>query len=160
MKDLNLLIKFNIIPHETCSECGQHRTWNSKPLSLHLDHIDGNPSNNHENNLRFICPNCHTQTETFCIGNRKIKDKNKCVGCDVVISPYSERCQKCAQKLNNEKLKKFKPSEEDLYNLVCVEKIPFVKIGELYKVSDNAVRKRCLSFNIDPKTRNYTTTLQ
>jgi hypothetical protein len=162
IKSINkpLLIKFDIIPHRQCSECNQNRFWNGKPLSLHLDHIDGDPSNNKTNNLRFICPNCHSQTETFCIGNRKIKDKNKCRDCGIIITPLSERCQSCAAKLSNDKLKKFKPSKEELFRLVCVEKLPFVKIGKFFNVSDNAVRKRCLSFNIDPKTRNYTTTHQ
>lgn len=48
-----------------CSECGQLPTWNSKPLVLQLDHIDGDSDNNHLSNLRLLCPNCHTQTETF-----------------------------------------------------------------------------------------------
>ena len=50
---------------DKCSECGQESTWNNKPLSLQLDHIDGNSDNNDLSNLRLLCPNCHTQTETF-----------------------------------------------------------------------------------------------
>ena len=48
-----------------CSECGQEGTWNNKPLVLQLDHIDGDSDNNHPNNVRLLCPNCHTQTENF-----------------------------------------------------------------------------------------------
>ncbi len=40
-------------------------TWNAKELSLELDHIDGNNRNNTRENLRFLCPNCHSQTKTF-----------------------------------------------------------------------------------------------
>lgn len=48
-----------------CSECGQKSTWHNKPLVLQLDHIDGNSDNNDLTNLRLLCPNCHSQTETF-----------------------------------------------------------------------------------------------
>ena len=34
-------------------------------ITLQLDHIDGDPANNMIENLRILCPNCHTQTETF-----------------------------------------------------------------------------------------------
>lgn len=39
--------------------------WLDKPLTLHLDHKDGNAGNNLPANLRMLCPNCHSQTETF-----------------------------------------------------------------------------------------------
>jgi hypothetical protein len=39
--------------------------YNNKPLTLQVDHIDGNAGNNFPTNLRLICPNCHSQTETF-----------------------------------------------------------------------------------------------
>jgi len=48
-----------------CAMCGIGSVWNSKPLVLQLDHIDGNRSNNTRENLRLLCPNCHTQTDTF-----------------------------------------------------------------------------------------------
>lgn len=50
---------------EKCFECGQSNVWNNKPLTIQLDHIDGNSDNNHLSNLRLLCPNCHTQSDTF-----------------------------------------------------------------------------------------------
>lgn len=51
---------------ELCSECGLESVWNGKPIVMHLDHIDGDTSHNDPSNLRFLCPNCHSQTETYC----------------------------------------------------------------------------------------------
>lgn len=49
-------------------ECGIS-DWLGAELMLEIDHIDGDPTNNHTSNLRLICPNCHSQTPTF--RNRK-----------------------------------------------------------------------------------------
>jgi Zn finger protein HypA/HybF involved in hydrogenase expression len=46
-------------------ECGCDGTWRGSKITLHVDHIDGNWKNNTKDNLRFMCPNCHSQTETF-----------------------------------------------------------------------------------------------
>lgn len=62
--------------HE-CFLCGINETWNNKPLVLQVDHTDGNSDNNKLENLRLICPNCHTQTETFCQRNFKNAKRNQ-----------------------------------------------------------------------------------
>lgn len=51
-------------------------TWLEKPLILHLDHINGDSNDNRKENLRFICPNCHSQTSTYCGKNINKKPKN------------------------------------------------------------------------------------
>jgi hypothetical protein len=42
------------------------------PLGLEIDHLDGNHSNNTFENLRFLCPNCHSQTSTYAGRGRRI----------------------------------------------------------------------------------------
>ncbi len=58
-----------------CVSCGIS-SWNGKELVLQIDHIDGVSDNNAPSNLRFLCPNCHTQTDTFAARNRKNTKRN------------------------------------------------------------------------------------
>lgn len=53
-----------------CSICGIVEEWNDQPLVFVLDHIDGDASNNHRDNLRMVCPNCDSQLPTFKSRNR------------------------------------------------------------------------------------------
>ena len=69
-----------------CSECRLGEEWNGKSISLELDHIDGDKHNNTRGNLRYLCPNCHSQTHTFRVKNyvkktssRKWVEENKLI---------------------------------------------------------------------------------
>jgi hypothetical protein len=53
-----------------CSLCPCTDEWNGLKLVLHLDHIDGDSDNDRLSNVRLLCPNCHSQTETYCSRNK------------------------------------------------------------------------------------------
>ena len=116
------------------------------PLTLQLDHINGDHNDNRLENLRILCPNCHTQTETF--GNKRKKPKNHCIDCGAEICDSSTRCNSCARKMRV-KYKvalKDRPSKEELSVLIKTKS--FVDIGKIYGVSDNAIRKWCKSYGL------------
>lgn len=70
------LVKNRIILNQfldyRCSCCGIDE-WQGRTIVLDLDHINGNNRDNRLENLRFLCPNCHSQTDTY-------KGRNKNTG--------------------------------------------------------------------------------
>lgn len=69
----NRLLKEHIFENK-CSECGLTE-WNKLPLNCELDHINGDRTNHILTNLRMICPNCHSQTDTYRSKNTFNKNK-------------------------------------------------------------------------------------
>jgi len=64
-----ILLSENIIKNE-CEECGIS-DWQGKKLVCHLDHINGDCHDHRLDNLRMLCPNCHSQTETYAGKNSR-----------------------------------------------------------------------------------------
>jgi len=69
--------RYNIIPYR-CFKCNNNGLWQEELLSLELDHIDGDDHNNTPSNLRYLCPNCHSQTSTYRGRNKSLKNKKNC----------------------------------------------------------------------------------
>ena len=63
------ILEQNLIEYK-CSVCGLQDEWNGSKISLHLDHINGENGDHRLENLRFLCPNCHSQTQTY-VGKNK-----------------------------------------------------------------------------------------
>lgn len=68
------IIKDKLIDYK-CVCCGNIGEHNSQPLVLQLDHINGINNDHRLENLRFLCPNCHTQQDTYAAKNI-VKQKN------------------------------------------------------------------------------------
>lgn len=145
-----------------CEICNQGPFHNDMPLSLQLDHINGNCKDNRIENLRILCPNCHSQTITYSGKNKVKKQKNFCKECKCELKRKNKKelCKTCfiriehipRLKLINHNKRKISITKEELEKLI--KQFPFTKIGEMLGVSDNAVRKKAISLGIIlPKRR-------
>lgn len=69
-----LIIQSKLLLYK-CDSCKNSGEWLDKSLNLQMDHKNGNRKDHRLENLRFLCPNCHSQTETFCSKNVNYKSK-------------------------------------------------------------------------------------
>ena len=134
------IIRSNLIPYK-CRDCGNAGTHNERPLSLQLEHVNGLNNDNRLENLCFLCPNCHAQTKTFSGKNAK-KQNKKALETDL------------EKQIRIAKMRKFEASAEELQTLIA--QYSMRELGEMFGVSDNAIRKRCYRLKVDvTKAKNY-----
>lgn len=116
-----------------------------KPITLQLDHINGINNDNRIENLRFICPNCHSQTHNYSgkktRGTTKIKytyitKKKKCIDCGVDISRNATRCKPC----NDASITK-RPDKDELLKVMQDNNFNFSAVGKVFNVSGTTVNK-------------------
>ena len=137
-----------------CKECGINE-YNNKPISLELDHINGNNTDNRIENLRLLCPNCHSQTPTFRSKNIKKPKLNKCLNCDNNICNKNKTgyCKICSPKIRKN-INKGKPSLNTL-NIDLKELKTYVAVSKKYNVSDNCIRKWIRNYNKEEITHSF-----
>ena len=174
------LVKTGILEYE-CSICHLVE-WCGKPLSLQLDHINGIHNDHRLENLRILCPNCHSQTPTFAGKNRKNQEgivrlegfappiaALTASAFDAEMStippqprkPKQKPCPHCGDLINikSKKCSKCKPtkiqwpSAEELERLVWT--VPVSNLSKQLGVSDKAVEKRCKKLHIEKPPRGY-----
>ena len=137
-----------------CSECGWEGNWKNKPLTLVLDHINGISNDNKIENLRFLCPNCNSQTETFAgRGNRKYELGGiVCPQCGGIKKTRAALvCGSCNGKKPKPKGRKVdRPSKDELQRLIATT--PFTTVGKLFGVTDNAVRRWARSYGLSTES--------
>lgn len=128
--------------------CGVSDSWLGQSITLHLDHIDGDNRNNSLTNLRFLCPNCHSQTSTYSGRNLKLHSKKPKYVKKYIPKTKKQKIEKVV--IPREKYKKpekFTVDRDALESLIMTNSM--VEVAKLFKVSDNAVRKRCKKLGID-----------
>lgn len=90
------LIKAGLLEYK-CARCGIDQ-WLKEPIVLQLDHINGVNTDNRLENLRLLCPNCHSRTPTFTSKNIALQEGRsppRCPTCSVQIQKGSKTCLKC-----------------------------------------------------------------
>jgi len=103
-----------------CEKCSNIGEWLGEKITLQLDHKNGVFNDNRIENLRFLCPNCHSQTDTFA--GKKIK-KQKSVDLEIYVN-------------------RRKTNRPPYFVLVeDVKNYGYTKTGKKYGVSDNSIRK-------------------
>ena len=119
------VIKNELIPYK-CNICGISE-WQGKSLSLELDHINGTNNDNRIENLRFLCPNCHSQTITYGSKNSK-----------KVISKYE-----ITEELKNEII--------SLYLKIKNQK----KVSETLNINPTVIKKVLLESGLSKQNQKY-----
>jgi Zn finger protein HypA/HybF involved in hydrogenase expression len=150
------LIKQGLLKEE-CSKCKLGPLWQGERLILVMDHINGVNNDNRLENLRLLCPNCNSQTDTFAGRNNAVK--NKCEKCGKRKSYQSKLCMKCRSyepRLSTRKVSR--PSKEALKELLW--KMPTSQLAKQFNVSDKAIEKWAKRYRIDKPPRGYWAKLQ
>lgn len=138
-----------------CSKCGNNGKWLDEELTLQVDHKDDDCFNNEPDNLQFLCPNCHwlKTKKSYKKKDCKLESTRDLCSCGKAKCINSKVCKACRNKNSSSKRKVTRPEKDILKSLILHKS--FKQIGIDFGVSDNAVRKWCLTYGIDIKSGKF-----
>lgn len=147
----HLLFKKNL-KDKKCELC-QNTHWQGEEIPLHMHHIDENPKNNQLENLKILCPNCHSFTHESVRKIRRDKSpkvirrfRNK--SCKICKAPaFDVYCSQKCFKFSRRKV--VRPTKAELEKLIKL--ISFTKISRKFNVTDNTIRQWCQAYLINWK---------
>lgn len=144
--------------------------WRGMSIGLQVDHIDGNNKNNNMENLRLLCPNCHSQTDTYTFKKHQSQFVNKLTEflkplttieiqnffasndydaiCLITgtstqtIRKFLKENPTIVPKWKQTRWELYSVSKEELHRLLVVEKTPISVLAKEYGVTHNSVRKK------------------
>ena len=127
--------------------------WLNTTLVLHLDHINGVNNDNRLENLRLLCPNCHSQTNTYTGKNKsktiikEVPEENKIkyfCSCGNLKYKQSKSCVECYNKAKSSNI----PSEEVLLESLNKHNWVYAKACIDFNVSGNTIGKWVKRYNL------------
>lgn len=137
---------------EKCEKCDCGPSWANEPLVLQIDHKNNNILDDTPENLRYLCPNCHSQTESYSRCRTiwsKPKRFCKC-GKEIYKSSLSGVCRQCQTSAGT---KSRCPSRDLLAKMIWEN--PTTKVAKEFGVSDKAITKWCRKLGIEKPGPGY-----
>lgn len=127
-----------------CEMCGQGEEWRGRRMTLILDHINGETTDNRLENLRILCPNCNATLDTHCGKNKRSRPMKQCPYCLDHFRPKRAEqvfCSAtCGGRFHAPSLRRVeRPPREQLEAELAASN--YVRVARRYGVSDNAIRK-------------------